>query len=147
MPAAELEAILKHYFNNDNIANVGDATGLRGSSVAGSLYVSFHTSTPIAGDQTSNEADYTGYARVAVARTTGGWTVSSTNATNAAQITFGTCTAGSNTITHVGIGFAASGAGDLKFVCALATSKIISTTAISEPKIAAGELDVNLTNA
>jgi hypothetical protein len=35
-----------------------------------------------AGSQTSSEATYTSYARVAVARTTGGWTVSGTSPTS-----------------------------------------------------------------
>ena len=38
--------LLKHVFNNDAIALVGDATGLRGSTVAGDLYVSLHTADP-----------------------------------------------------------------------------------------------------
>lgn len=63
-------------FNNTNAANIGDATGLRGSSTAGNLYISLHTSDPGAtGDQTTNEATYTSYARVAVVRSASGWTV------------------------------------------------------------------------
>ena len=39
-----------------------------GSSVAGSLYVSLHTADPgVGGGQNTNEATYSGYARVAVA--------------------------------------------------------------------------------
>jgi hypothetical protein len=33
-------------FNNTNCADVGDATGLRGSSTAGSLYIALHTADP-----------------------------------------------------------------------------------------------------
>ncbi len=69
-------SLLLHIFNNSDIANIGDATGLRGSSTAGSLYVSLHTGDPgEAGDQTTNECAYTSYARVAVARSGAGWTV------------------------------------------------------------------------
>jgi hypothetical protein len=68
--------LLKLVFTNTTWANVGDATGLVGSSVAGSLYVSLHTASPAAGDQTTSETSYTGYARVAVARSGAGWTVS-----------------------------------------------------------------------
>lgn len=39
-------AVLDNWFRNQNIANVGDATGIRGSSADGSLYVSLHTSDP-----------------------------------------------------------------------------------------------------
>ena len=41
-------------FLNTNFANLGDATGLRGSTTAGSLYLSLHTTDPgEAGDQTT----------------------------------------------------------------------------------------------
>jgi len=41
------------------------------------LYLALHTSDPgEAGGQSTNEADYTGYARVAVPKTAAGWTVS-----------------------------------------------------------------------
>jgi len=98
-------------FNNTNIANVGDATGLRGSSTAGSLYVALHTTDPgEAGDQTSNEATYTSYARVAVARSGSGFTVSGNSVSNAAATTFPAATGGSNTIQFFSIGVASSGA-------------------------------------
>ena len=68
--------ILELLFKNTNFALVGDATGLRGSSTAGSLYFSLHTADPgETGDQTTNEIAYTDYARVAVARSGAGFTV------------------------------------------------------------------------
>lgn len=101
-------------FNNTNFALVGDATGLRGSSTAGSLYVQGYTANPgKAGDQTTNECSYTGQARTAVARSGAGFTVSGDNVQNAAAINLGLCTGGSDTITHVGVGTASSGAGVL----------------------------------
>ena len=78
-------------FNNTNVANVGDATGLRGSTTAGSLYLSLHTSDPgDAGTQTTNEVDtgaYAGYARVAVARASGagGFTVTANSVSPASK--------------------------------------------------------------
>lgn len=79
-------------FQNTNWALLGDATGLRGSTVAGSFFVQLHTATPGAtGTQSTSEAAYGGYARQAVARSAGGWTVSGsspTSAKNAAAITF-----------------------------------------------------------
>lgn len=114
-------------FNNTNFANVGDATGLRGSSTAGSLYVSLHTSDPgEAGDQTTNESGYTSYARVAVARTSGGWTITNNSVANAALITFPAATGGSSTVTHFGIGTASSGTGVLLGSGALGASLAVS---------------------
>lgn len=136
-------ALLLLIFNNTNIANVGDATGLRGSSSAGSLYVSLHTADPgEAGDQTTSEATYTSYARVAVARSGAGWTVSSANASNTAAVNWPTATGGSNDITHFGIGTASSGAGVLLFKGALSATRTISSGLT--PTAAIGELDVNV---
>lgn len=134
-------ALLSLIFENANAANVGDATGLRGSSTAGSFYISLHTADPDeTGNQTSNEATYTSYARVAVARSTSGWTVSGNNATNDAAITFPKCTGGTNTITHFGIGSDSSGTGNLFFKGALGSSLAVSNNIT--PTIPAGDLDV-----
>lgn len=103
-------------FNNTGAALIGDATGLRGSTVAGSLYVSLHTADPgEAGDQTTSEAAYTSYARVAVARSGAGWTVTGNSVVPAAQINFPAGTGGSGTVTHFGVGTALSGAGKLLY--------------------------------
>lgn len=108
--------LLKLLFNNTDASLIGDATGLRGSSTAGSFYVSLHTADPgDGGDQTTSEATYTSYARVAVARNGSNWSVSANEVTPVAAITFPTCTGGSNTITHFGIGTASSGAGKLLY--------------------------------
>jgi hypothetical protein len=132
--------LLQHLFNNDNVANIGDATGIRGSTVAGSLYISLHTADPgEAGDQTTNEATYTGYARVAVARSVAGWTVSGNAVTNAGAITFGACTAGSNTITHFGVGTDSAGAGTLLYS---GTTNSVSVTSGVTPSFPAGDLDI-----
>ncbi|HXI39941.1 MAG TPA: hypothetical protein VNH83_08180 [Bryobacteraceae bacterium] len=84
---------------------------------ATNLYISLHNATPgDAGSQTTNETAYTNYARVAVARTTGGWTVAGatpTSVQNAATISFPQCGASGDTLTHFGIGLSPSGAGTL----------------------------------
>lgn len=68
--------LLELILENTTLANVGDATGLVGSSGAGSLYVSLHTADPVGGNQTTSECDYTSYARVAVSRAGASWTIS-----------------------------------------------------------------------
>ena len=109
--------ILEHILNNADIANIGDATGLRGSSTDGNLYLSLHTSSPgDAGDQTTNEITYTSYARVAVARTGAVWTVTNNSAVLASPpAAFPAGTGGSGTATHFGLGTASSGAGVLLY--------------------------------
>lgn len=136
-------ALLTLYFNNTDHANVGDAGGLQNSATAGSFYVSLHTGDPgETGNQTTSEATYTSYARVAVARSAGGWTVSGNNVSNAAAINFPACTGGTNTITHFGIGSDSSGTGNLFFKGALTASLAVSSGIT--PSFAIGELDVNL---
>jgi hypothetical protein len=132
-------ALLNHYFTNADVANVGDATGLRGSSTAGSFYIALHTADPgEAGDQSTSEASYTGYARVAVARSGAGFTVTGNQVVNAALVQFGLCTAGTSTVTHFSIGTAASGAGSVVLKGALNSTLNIATGI--QPQFAPGAL-------
>jgi hypothetical protein len=133
-------ALLDLLFLNTDWANVGDASGLQNSATAGSLYISLHSSDPgEAGDQTTNEITYGApYARVAVARTSGGWTRSVSTMSNTALVQFPQCTSGSATATHFGIGTASSGAGSLILKGALSSSLSISTGI--QPQFAAGAL-------
>lgn len=124
-------------FNATAIANIADNAG---SSPLTSLYVSLHTADPgEAGNQTTNEAAYTSYARVAVARSGSGWTVSGNTVTNAALIQFPQCTGGSETITHFAIGTAASSTGKVLYKGALSSSLAVSSGI--QPQFGAGELD------
>lgn len=69
---------------------------------------------------------YTGYARVAVARSGAGFTVSGANVSNAATVQFGECTAGSATATHFSVGLASTSTGDILYSGALSASRSIS---------------------
>lgn len=75
------------------------------TSPAVNLSVALHTADPgEAGTQLTSEATYTGYARMNVARTSGGWTVTGNSVSPAANIDFPQATAGSETITHFSVG-------------------------------------------
>lgn len=127
-------------FNNTAAALIGDASGLQPSATAGSLYVSLHTGDPgEAGNQQTNECAYTSYARVAVARSGAGWTVSGNAVTNAALVQFPQCTGGSETATHFAIGTASSGTGKVLYKGALSASLAISSGI--QPQFGAGDLD------
>ena len=133
--------LLDLLFTNVAWANVGDVSGLQPSAGAGSFYISLHTADPTeTGDQTTNEAAYTSYARVAVARSGGGWTVTNDTVENAAAITFVQATGGSETETHFGIGSATSGTGNLQIIGALNSSLAVSSGIT--PEFAAGALDI-----
>lgn len=130
-------------FNNTNFANVGDATGLRGSTTAGVLYPSLHTADPgEAGDQTTNEIAYTSYTRGSgIARSGAGWTVTANSVSPVAAYSFPAGTGGTGTATYFGIGTAASAAGVLLYsgtvtpniVCGNGvTPQLTTSTAITE---------------
>lgn len=128
-------------FNNTDIADIGDAGGLQNSATAGSLYVALHTGDPgEGGTATTSESAYGSYARVAVARTAGGWTVSGNTASNTALVQFPECSSGSETITHVSITTASSGASKILYSGALTASRAISTGI--QPQFSAAALTV-----
>ena len=101
--------LLKLIFNATAWANIADNAA---SSPLTNLYVALHTADPTAsGTQSSSECTYTSYARVAVARTTSGWTASSAASTSpVATISFPAGTGGSGTATYWSVGVASSGA-------------------------------------
>lgn len=133
--------LLQLIFNNVDIADIGDASGLQNSATAGSLYVALHTGDPgEGGNATTSESAYGSYARQAVARTAGGWTVSGNQASNAALIQFPECSSGSETITHVSITTASSGTSKILYSGALSASRSVSTGI--QPQFAIGALTV-----
>jgi hypothetical protein len=102
-------------FNATPIANIADNAA---ASPLTQLFVSLHTGDPgEAGNQTTSEIAYTGYARVAVNRNSGGWTVTANSVSPAAAITFGQMTAGSpaGPVQYFGVGTATSGTGKLLY--------------------------------
>ena len=136
-------SLLGLIFTNVDAANVGDATGLRGSTTAGVFYISLSTGTLTeTSTQSTTEAAYTSYARVSVARSGAGWTVTGNTADNTSAITFPAATGGSETETYFGIGSASSGAGNL-FLYGALTAGLAVSSGIT-PEFAAGALDVTL---
>lgn len=104
--------ILGIIFNATAIANFADNAA---SSPNTNLYMALHTADPAdAGVQNTSEAAYTSYARVAVARTTGGFSAPSGGSTAlAANCDFPAGTGGSGTGTHFSVGKSSSGATDI----------------------------------
>lgn len=134
--------VLALIFNATAWANVADNAA---SAPLTNLYLSLHTADPGVGNsQTTNETAYTNYVRVAVARTTGGWAVPSSGATsNAALIQFAQCGVTGATITHVAIGTASSGAGNVLYAGALTSSLAVANTI--QPQFSASALTVTET--
>lgn len=101
--------ILKLIFNATPIANLSDNAA---TSPLTNLQVALHSADPgIAGDQTTSEIAYTGYARIPVARTSAGWSVTGNIVNPVAAIQFGEMTGGAGGVaTHFSIGVANTGA-------------------------------------
>jgi hypothetical protein len=131
---------LKLLFNATPIPNIADNAAV---SPLTNLYASLHTADPGAGGtQSTNEISYTGYARVAVIRTNGGWTVSGSSVIPVADVVFGAMTAGAGgTVTHFVVGTASAGTGKVLYVGTVSpnlvvsngtTPRLVSSTTINE---------------
>lgn len=133
--------LLEHILNNAAIALIGDASGLQPSAADGNLYIALHTGDPgEGGNQTTSEANYTDYARVAIARTGAAWTVTNNSAVNAAPVTFPQASAGSSTVTWFSVGTAPTSTGKILYRGELSAS--LAVTAGVTPEFAAGELEI-----
>lgn len=127
--------LLNLIFNATAIANIADNAS---ASPLTNLFVALHTADPgVGGTQATSEISYTGYARVSVARTSGGWTVTGASVSPVASITFGAMTAGAGgTATFASVGVAVSGATKILYSGAL--SPTINTVNGVIPVITSG---------
>lgn len=110
------------------------------TSPATVLDIALHTAAPATSSQSSNEATYTSYARVTVARSGAGWSAPAGGSlNNAALIQFAECTGGSNTITYVSVG----NAGTIIHFGALGAARAVSSGI--QPQFAATALVSTMT--
>ena len=118
--------VLNLLFNGATLATIAENASASPLTV---LYVSLHTANPgAAGNQSTSEAAYTSYARVAVNRNTGGWPTTTTEVISpAAAIVFPEATGGSETETYFGIGTAPSGSGQLLYSGPISPNIAVST--------------------
>jgi len=95
--------ILKLIFQAVTIADLAENDT---TSPATNITVALHTADPgDSGTQSTNETAYTGYSRVNVARTTGGWAITGNSISPVANIDFGECTASpGGALTHWSVG-------------------------------------------
>lgn len=101
-------SILALIFNATAWANYADNAA---ASPQTNIHVSLHTADPgETGDLSTNEITYTSYARVNVARTSGGWTVTANSVSPVANIEFPAGTGGSGTATYGAAGKTGGGA-------------------------------------
>lgn len=106
-------ALLLLIFNATAWANYADNAA---STPQTNIHMAAHIADPgEAGDMTTSESAYTSYARVNVARTSGGWTVTANSVSPAATISYPAGTGGSGTITHFSAGKTGGGAAAILF--------------------------------
>ena len=102
-------------------------------------YLALFTADPGEAASLAAEANYTGYARVALTKATA-WTDGGSTFSNAGLIQFGQCTAGSNAITHFAVVDTASGA--VAQMISGALSATLNVAAGIQPQFAVGDLDI-----
>ena len=112
------EDLLKLIFNGTPIANLADNAS---DAPVTHLYLALHTADPgEAGAQSTSEVDYTGYARVPVARDSTGWVITGNSASPVSPIEFGEMTAGTpGTAVYASIGTVQNGVGKILYRGAL----------------------------
>lgn len=103
-------------------------------------YLALFTADPGETASLAAEANYTGYARVALTKASA-WTGSASPYTNASLIQFGQCTAGSNAITHFAVVDTASGA--VAMMISGALSATLNVSSGIQPQFSAGQLSVS----
>ena len=102
-------------------------------------YLALFTADPGETASLAAEANYTGYARVALTKATA-WTDGGSTFTNAALIQFGACTAGTSAITHFAVVDTASGA--VAMMVSGSLSATLNVSAGIQPQFAAGALSI-----
>jgi hypothetical protein len=136
-------ALLDLLFLNQNFAGVGDATGLRGSTVAGNLYLAAHTADPgETGTQTTNECTYAGYGRVARPRDGSNWVRTGNSISPTSDVQWPFASGGpADVATHWSAGIASSGSTAILYKGTLSPSvtcnpgvapKLLSSSTVTE---------------
>lgn len=121
-------AVLALIFNATAWANYADNAA---SSPQTNIHTALHTADPgETGTMSTSEAAYTSYARVNVARTSGGWTVSGNSVSPVANIAFPAGTGGSGTVTHFSAGKTGGGAADI-LVSGAVTPNIVTGNGVT----------------
>lgn len=117
--------LLKLIFNGVAIANIADNAA---TAPLTNLYISLHTADPGAGgSQTTSEAAYGGYTRMAVSRTSAGFTVSGATCTLTSSVVFPTATGGTETETWSAVGVASSGVSKILYRGPITPALAVST--------------------
>jgi hypothetical protein len=137
------EQVLDLIFLNEAIPNIGDAAGLQPAATAGSFYVRLCTdASAVDKDALGTECAYTGYVAggVAVVRTAAGWSRTGNIVSNAAEVGFGPCTAGTENIKYAELWRNNTGSTEADRVAWMEFSPVVPVSEGKTPRWIAGEL-------
>lgn len=131
-----------------SLSNVTEAAALdvflRGTDpsyrAGATQYLALFTADPGETASLAAEANYTGYARVALTKSSS-WTGTASPYTNTNLIQFGACTAGTNAITHFAVVDTASGA--VAMMISGALSATLNVSSGIQPQFAATALSIS----
>jgi hypothetical protein len=124
---------LRLVFHGVSIAGIADNPTVNANTA---LYLALHAADPgEAGTQTANEANYTGYSRQSVARSTLGFTINGSTVTLASDVLFPTRTdtGAAQLITHFSVGTTLTGPGKVLYSGPI--SPTISVTQNTRPRM------------
>ena len=128
--------LLKLIFQATAIANLAQNNA---TSPLTNLFFALHSADPgEGGTMATSEVAYTGYLRKAVARSTGGFTITGNSCALAADIDFAACTAGSVTATHFSVGVGGTAGAADKILSRGAISPTIAIAAGTIPRLPTG---------
>jgi len=129
-----------------SITPTTDFNGVVFISISNSYYyIALHSADPTSsGTQTSSEVSYTSYARVAVIRTSAGFTATSNVLSNTALVSFPICTGSTATATYFSIGTLNTGPGEVLYSGLLNNVGGLAISSGIQPQFAAGVLSVTL---
>jgi hypothetical protein len=119
---------------------IGNLADNAATSPITNTYLSLHTATPAAGNQTTSEAAYPSYARQARVRSTSspGWTVATNVATLSANVSFPASTGSpSETETYFAVGQAVSGTGKVYFYGPISPTIAVTAAGVT-PQLTTG---------
>lgn len=125
---------LKLVFHGTPIANIADNAA---TSPLTAYRMALHNAYPgEAGSQNTNELSYGGYARPSISRNSGGFTITNNNVINAAEISFGQKTSGSDeSAFYWSLGTDAAGAGKILYMGLLSPSSLGAFTGATNDNI------------
>jgi hypothetical protein len=132
--------LAKLIFNGTAIANIADNAGV---SPLANLFWGLHTADPgETGSQSTSEANYTGYTRIAVPRDSTGHTVTGSSVSPTNNVNFPLATGGSNTESFFNVGVALSGSSKI-LVSGTVSPAIVVTSGVTPVLVPATAITID----